>query len=131
MVVRLVGNDQIREPWLDEGLANWGAYKYLAQQGQDISSLGKNSPNTDLGRELSQMYSRQDYYLTAYTGGESFWFGLEKELGEEKVKQVLRRYLANYRFEMATTDDLLEAIRQEAHRDMEDYFNQWFASGSD
>lgn len=127
----LVGNDQVREPWLDEGLANWGAYKYLAQQGQELPRLEKNSPNTDLGRELSQMYSRQDYYLTAYTGGESFWFGLEKELGEEKVKQVLRRYLANYRFGMATTDDLLEAIRQEAHCDMEDYFNKWFASGAD
>lgn len=122
----LVGNDQIREPWLDEGLANWGAYKYLAQQGQSLPRQRPPQPNTNLARELSQMYSRQDYYLTAYTGGESFWFGLEQELGEEKVKQVLRRYLANYRFRMATTADLLQVIRQEAHCDMEDYFNQWF-----
>lgn len=122
----MVGNDQVREPWLDEGLANWGAYKYLGQNGQDITRFDSAGLNTSLNRELSQMYSRSDYYSTAYTGGESFWFGLEQELGEEKVKQVLRRYLANYRFRMATTSDLLQVIRQEAKRDMDDYFQLWF-----
>ena len=72
------------------------------------------------------MHSRNDYYSTAYTGGESFWWGLEQELGEEKVMQVLRRYLANYRFQIATSEDLLQVIRQEAHRDMQDYFADWF-----
>lgn len=118
----LVGNDQVREPWLDEGLANWGAYKYLNQQGQATKGSGR----TNLARELKDMHSRDDYYATAYTGGESFWWGLEQELGEEKVKQVLRSYLANYRFQVATTGDLLQIIQQEAQYDMQEYFNRWF-----
>lgn len=121
----MVGNDQVREPWLDEGLANWGAYKYLNHQDQqqDRRTAGARA---NLARELKEMHSRNDYYSTAYTGGESFWWGLEEELGEEKVKQVLRRYLANYRFQIATTDDLLQVIQQEAHQDMQEYFNSWF-----
>ncbi len=122
----LVGNDQVREPWLDEGLASWGAYKYLNQQDQTSKGSKAVGAETNLARELKDMYSRDDYYSTAYTGGESFWWGLEQELGEEKVKQVLRRYLANYRFQIATTEDLLRVIQQEAHRDMQDYFNRWF-----
>lgn len=122
----IVGNDQLREPWLDEGLANWGAYKYLNQQGTAVSGGKPASNPTNLARELNEMYSRNDYYSTIYTGGESFWWGLEQEIGEEKVKQVLRSYLANYRFQIATTDDLLQIIQQEAHYDMQEYFANWF-----
>lgn len=122
----MVGNDQVREPWLDEGLANWGAYKYLNQQDQTLKGSKSAGAGTNLARELKDMYSRDDYYSTAYTGGESFWWGLEQELGEEKVKQVLRRYLANYRFQIATTGDLLQVIQQEAHQDMQEYFDRWF-----
>lgn len=122
----MVGNDQVREPWLDEGLANWGAYKYLITKGQVAADAKSVSAPTNLSRELNQMYSRNDYYHTAYTGGESFWWGLEQELGEEKVKQVLRRYLANYRFQIATTEDLIQVIRQEAKYDMQEYFAGWF-----
>ncbi|MDI9479782.1 MAG: M1 family metallopeptidase [Syntrophomonadaceae bacterium] len=123
----IVGNDQLREPWLDEGLANWGAYKYLHQQGMDMSGGKSASSPTNLSRELNEMYSRNDYYSTIYSGGESFWWGLEQELGEEKVKQVLRSYLANYRFQIATTEDLLQIIQQEAHYDMQEYFADWFS----
>ena len=31
----LVGNDQLREPWLDEGLANWSAWSYLRKGWQE------------------------------------------------------------------------------------------------
>jgi aminopeptidase N len=122
-----VGNDQIREPWLDEGLANWSSYKYL----QDI--IGKKPPavkrfpdGINLGVELREIYSTREYYLTAYTGGEEFWFGLEEQLGTEKVIQVLRRYLADYRYQIATTSNLQDVIKREAHQDMDSYFYKWF-----
>ncbi len=122
----MVGNDQVKEPWLDEGLANWCAYKYLNEV-RNISLPAQTArEGVNLGRELCEMYSRQDYYMTAYTGGEAFWFGLEKELGENEVKDVLRRYLAEYRYKIASSHDLLKIIRQEAHKDMEKYFYQWF-----
>ena len=122
----MVGNDQAKEPWLDEGLANWSAYKYF----QDVEKIAPPEDvlkeGVNLGRELRDMYSRQDYYLTAYSGGEAFWFGLEEELGEDEVKGVLRRYLAEYRYKIATSQDLLKIIREEAHRDLESYFRKWF-----
>ncbi len=121
----VVGNDQIREPWLDEGLANWGAYKYLAEVGgKKITPPAEESVN--LARELSDMYSTREYYHTAYTGGESFWFGLEEELGAEKVNRVLQRYYSDYQFQIANSSNLLDTIREEAGRDMEYYFNDWF-----
>lgn len=122
----LVGNDQVREPWLDEGLANWCAYKYLQDVEKKTPPAEVMKEGVNLGRELRDMYSRQDYYLTAYYGGEAFWFGLEGELSKGELNNVLHRYLAEYRFKIASSKDLLGIIKQEAHKDMENYFYRWF-----
>lgn len=123
----MVGNDQLREPWLDEGLANWSAYKYLQDiEGKNPPAHGQINKKINLGKELRDMYSRQEYYYTAYTGGETFWFALEEEIGEETVVRVLRRYLADYRKKIATTEDLIEVIKTETGEDLEDFFQNWF-----
>lgn len=123
----MVGNDQFREPWLDEGLANWSAHKYLQKyQGQSSPDLSDYRQGIKLSKQLGQMRSTREYYRTAYDGGEAFWFGLEQELGEETVIKVLRSYLADYKFKIATTQDLLATIKKEAHKDMEYYFAKWF-----
>lgn len=125
----MVGNDQLKEPWLDEGLANWSAYKYLEKyKGKSPPPAANLKGGINLAREMCDIYSTREYYLTAYTGGEAFWFGLEKELGEETVTRVLRRYLADFRFRTATTKDLLNIIEEEAHQEMDYYFDLWFSS---
>lgn len=123
----VVGNDQLKEPWLDEGLANWSAYKYL----QDIKGLSpppgvREYQGEKLTRELKEINSARDYYNTAYYGGEAFWFGLEDELGTDQVIKVLRKYFADFRYHIATTDDLKACIKSEARQDMDAYFQRWF-----
>ncbi|HZK43057.1 MAG TPA: M1 family metallopeptidase [Syntrophomonadaceae bacterium] len=123
----MVGNDQIKEPWLDEGLANWSAYKYLQDvKGQKIATSGASIKGVKLNKELGDIYSLSEYFHTAYSGGEAFWFGLEAELGTDKVFKILNRYLATFKYKIATTADLLEIIREESGQDMEEYFARWF-----
>ncbi len=123
----LVGNDQLKEPWLDEGLASWSAYKFLGQvKGQKIPTAKDYKNTVNLAKELRDIYSTPEYYLTAYTGGEAFWFHLEAELGQEKVFQILRAYLAEYKYRIATTEDLFNLISREADQDMEEFLSKWF-----
>lgn len=123
----VVGNDQVKEPWLDEGLANWSAYKYLQErQGQAPPPEAHSKNGVKLTRELKEIYSTQEYYRTAYAGGEAFWFGLEDELGSDQVIKVLRKYYADFRYGIATTPDLKDCIKVEAHKDMNNYFKRWF-----
>lgn len=122
----LVGNDQLKEPWLDEGLANWCAIKYVtANENGKMPNLSRVGNDT-LQRELKEYRSRDDYYQSAYQNGALFWIELEKSLGEEQVNKILRRYLAEYRYKLATTDDLRNVIQKETARDMSDYFQRWF-----
>lgn len=123
----LVGNDQVREPWLDEGLANWSARHYLKNvKGINYPAGYVSCGNVNLSRPLDAMKSKADYIRTTYAGGEAFWSGLETELGEKTVIRCLRRYLADYRYRVASTDDIKECIETEAGRDMEPYFKKWF-----
>lgn len=123
----MVGNDQLKEPWLDEGLANWSAYKYLEKyRGIQTPCRNEFQDGINLAREMREIVSRQEYYRMIYSGGDAFWFALEKEMGEDTVNKVLRRYLADFRFKLATTDDLLMVIKKEARRDMSEYFHKWF-----
>lgn len=124
----MVGNNQLKEPWLDEGLANWSARQYLktVEYRSVQNQTGKQAINLEQG--LTDMGSRSNYFDTAYQGGEDFWNQLEKELGEEKVLKVLRTYLATYRFRTATTEDLRQIIYQQSRHPLESFFERWFSS---
>ena len=125
----MVGNDQLQEPWLDEGLANWSAYQFLHEmQGQALPVPAKRNKPVNLGKGLAQMHSQQDYYLTAYRGGEAFWFELEEQLVHDKVIRVLRHYLSEYKNKIAATPDLVNIIKDESDENMDDFFNRWFAA---
>jgi len=124
----MVGNDQLAEAWLDEGLANWSADEYLRECRNMTAPWKRTAKITNLNSQLNEIYSTDEYYQTIYNGGEEFWIALEEELGRETIDNVLRRYLADYKFDIAATRDLLEVIKKEAHKDMDCFFNRWFKS---
>ena len=124
----MVGNNQLQEPWLDEGLANWSARKYLEKV--EYRSVQSRSGKTlvNLEQALTEIHSKNSYLDTAYQGGESFWLQLEEELGEGQVLRVLRSYLAAYKFQTATTEDLRRMISQQSRTSMESFFEKWFTT---
>jgi hypothetical protein len=122
----MVGNDQLLEPWLDEALANWSAYEYQ-EDVQGIKGNRTGNAATRLDRRLNDISSGSEYYRIIYDGGEAFWTALEEELGQETIDHVLRRYLADYKYQIASTENLLDTIRKEARQDMDSFFADWFA----
>ena len=123
----MVGNDQKLEAWLDEGLATWSSYKYMSavenSNRPNITRFG----NYTLRRALNEYGSKENYYQEAYQNGALFWLELEQTLGEDQVQKILRRYLADYKYKIASTQDLLDVIQKETQKDMNDFFKRWFA----
>ncbi|MGE5389962.1 MAG: M1 family metallopeptidase [Deltaproteobacteria bacterium] len=123
----LVGNDQVKEPWLDEGLANWSAYKYLAAtRGMKTPASGKKIDRIYLGHELKDMKSAEDYSQIAYSGGEDFWFDLEKKVGARKLEYILKIYANDFKDNIASSEDVRTIIDQESRRDMKKFYQPWF-----
>jgi len=123
----LVGNDQVKEPWLDEGLANWSSYKFLAAtRGMKTPASGNSFDRMNLERELKDIKSAQDYSRLAYSGGEDFWFDLEKKVGGRKLDKILQRYVSDFSGSIASAEDVRTIIDQETGRDMSKFYQPWF-----
>jgi len=123
----LVGNDQLKDPWLDEGLANWSAYKYLAAtRGLKTPATGKKLERLNLKLEIKDIKSAEDYSRIVYTGGENFWFDLEKTVGARKVNTILKRYVRDFNGNIATDEDLKDIIDEESRRNMSKFYQPWF-----
>lgn len=104
----MVGNDQAREPWMDEALACYSADRYLRAAG--MGSRDHLSRPQGLGREISGFKSREDYQKTVYSGGEWFWDRMEKQMGDHKLMEALKRYARTGSGKVVTRKELFDCL---------------------
>jgi hypothetical protein len=104
----LVGNDQGRDPWLDEGLATWAEARYL---GNLSTFRGRTVPADARGRTGAPMTywnGRSSYYVGVYVQGAQAIAALGDP---DRVDCALRHYVARDAYRVARPDDLVDAVR--------------------
>jgi len=118
----VVGNNQITEPWLDEGLATYsqiifsqkargegyadGLYRSLMTNYNTYSSpIDLQTPVTDF-----ELWS--DYSAVAYGKGAAFFHNIDQKYGKEDLNKILRTYYKKYRFKNATAQDLFKIYEE-------------------
>lgn len=118
----VVGNDQIRESWLDEGLTEFSTAYFFALTGKEdyYSSFMKSVNETysewkptastlAMTAELSSL-SETDYTVLSYVKGAMLFDTLRTLVGDEKLRSALSTYYRNNAYSIATTDDLVSAF---------------------
>jgi hypothetical protein len=104
----LVGNNQAREPWLDEALASWAG----AEAGDDLQVFQSLPvPQVAGGRLGAPMTfwekNGKDYFAGVYAQGVQ---ALNTLGPPQRVACALKRYVAANTYAIATTQDALEAF---------------------
>ena len=109
----LAGNDQYRDPWLDEGLATYaesrvdGGLAY--QRGRALPAYGRGH----LGESMAY-WSRVDggtYYLSVYVGGVQALGAVADRLGGyAPLDCALRRYVHDRAYTVSRPSDLMAAF---------------------
>jgi aminopeptidase N len=119
-----VGSDQIREPWLDEALAEVAVITWLRRvEGDDHTWRMTNllddpaADHEDIFAGVNVFNSVQDYTASIYRGGASALLELRERVGSQRFDQILRTYHENNRLRLATGDDFIDAIREVAGND--------------
>ncbi len=130
-----VGNDQVREPWVDEALATytsglamaeWGLYGELRAHWERTYELGRSrNPDATPFDPLWRFPEGEGYGGIVYSGGALFFLELEEAMGKERLLSALRRYLKDYRWKLATGDDLLSILREEGGEAAEGVIRDW------
>jgi peptidase M1-like protein len=105
----LVGNDQARDPWLDEALASWAGGRVSGDLARFMSTPVPDAAGGHLGDPMTY-WNRHGgmYFAGVYAQGAQALGGSGSEAG---VRCALRRYVERNAYRIATPDDLLAALR--------------------
>jgi len=131
----LVGNDQAREPWLDEAAAQYATRLYfLDRYGEEAADSITDSwwsRWTRVERALVPVglpaaeYTAREYGAIVYGRGPLFLETLAASMGGSVFDRFLKRYVEQFGWKIARGSDFLAAAEQACGRDLDALFGAW------
>lgn len=124
-----VGNNQLEEAWLDEGLAEYSSYLFFEENPSyglraeellasakraykafyDVHSQVFGKADTSMSRKISE-FGTHEYVAVAYDKGMILFDTLREALGERRFFAGLRRYYAENAGKIASREELKSAF---------------------
>jgi len=130
-----VGSDQVAEPWLDEALATYTSGLFFEAQGRLAEVLSywqrsyqqgrERNPQARVSSPLWEFPDGAGYGGIVYSGGALFLHELRGRMGDEAFFRALRRYLTEYRWEIARGEDFLRILGAESPLPLDDLILSW------
>jgi Peptidase family M1 domain len=116
----IVGNDQFREPWLDESFASWS--DHLLYGGFGHCRTRRPYDFLPPGMRRVRLDSTMGYFRrhfgayggVVYEGGACALHSLERAIGRSRMTTFLRLLVSRFRFGVETKADLLQALAEAA-----------------
>ena len=108
-----LGNDQMREPWLDEGFADFTARWLMGIGESQCSGLEVDSPvfAWPAGRTSGGDWQSCDgYFHTVFYRGTEFLTAVRARMGKPAFTSAMRDYIADHRYGMITTRGVLDYL---------------------
>lgn len=137
----LVGNNEVKEPWLDEGLASYSEVIYIDQLygskqaaryyqlffEEEYAQIDEYLPNNHLtvNKALDEFDDEIEYSLLAYVKPTVFLETIKEEYGKETVTKILSTYFEKYKYKNATTADFLSICEAVTGDDFEAMKEKW------
>lgn len=140
----VVGNNQVLEPLLDEGLTEFSAMYYVfKKQGltalREIAAKNLNSHilfldleknlydkvDESLNRGLNDFKTGGEYSQIIYVRGSLMFYNLFELLGEKKFDKALKLYFEKNQYKTASINNLVGAFNSVAKYNLKNYFENW------
>ncbi len=138
----LLGNDQIREPWLDEATASFATALYYERayglgQGtgylSDIRAILRSHPDSTqpIGLTVDRYENDSDYCTFIQLKGTLFLEALRNKLGSNRFNAFLSSLFTQYRYGMISAEDFQETAEATCACDLQDLFDLWVYEGGE
>lgn len=134
----LVGNDQVREPWLDEGITVHLSYQFLRARYPSLYPAAWNRliqsyqagrtvwPDRPLDVTIYEFANDTHYFTILYRKAALFLEDLRQRMGDAAYTRALRRYVQTYAGRLATTGDFLAIMAAESPVEIETLVARYF-----
>ena len=123
-----LGNDQQREPWLDEGFADFSA-RYLMGIGENqCSTRPVNSEVFDWEADATtggDWTSCDGYFHAVFYRGTEFLTAVRAEMGDDTFFRAMRRWVTQNRHGFTTGSRLLGHLAASTDADLEPIFDDY------
>lgn len=135
----VVGNNEVKEPWLDEALTEYSTVLYYEHVygpeigGQMYKQMIYNpymayeatrGAGTIL-KSLDQFNDWNEYSALVYSRGAIMLKNLEAKIGRDTLQKALRFYYRQNMYKNATTSDFIKAVNRAAGVDWSGYIYKW------
>lgn len=136
---QVVHNDPVREPWLDEALAEYSMRLYMeALYGKGraagveqqrwrvpLDLLVEQEADVPLDQPVEAFANSSQYETVVYAKGALLYSKIREILGDREFRRFLSGYLDQYRYQIVTTADWLDAIRALGRPELLTLYREW------
>lgn len=145
----VVGNNETKEAWLDESLAEYStalffgdnekygvSYEEMVQTALDsyllyvdVISTIRGEVNTKMNLAVFEYKNDYEYSYMVYVKGVIMFDSLKEVVGKQKILAGLKKYYKDNKFKIATKSDFYNAFESSCHKDLENFF-EGYLNGS-
>ncbi len=136
----MVGNDEVKEPWLDEAMATYSTTRFMLEEypehgSGDLEMRKYMTVGTEvherrglfIGSPVDKFNDIGSYSQLIYQKGALMLENLEKVIGKEKMDQLLQNYFKKYQYEIATGSDFISVFSEDLGPEAKEYFENWLS----
>lgn len=148
----IVGSDEYREMFLDEGMNSYWVLQYLESKygpGAEVMQLPdyfkwfipnfsfrdsaiaryiyltKNGLDSPVIGELSSFKEPSSIFALTYGKGAAVLEMLRAQVGDKTFNKIIKRYMSEFRFKNISLEDFIMICNDETAQDMRWFFNSW------
>lgn len=136
----LVGSNQVKEAWLDEGLTTYSETIYIKEKyGKKVAEdyffdnvvAGYEYGKTYLGmdqsfnKHLEEFSGWDDYGILVYTKAAMFIEDIKVNYGEKVLYNILSDYFERFKYHNATSEDFIKVCQDITKTDMKEMVEKW------
>ncbi len=137
----LVGNNEVKEAWLDESLAEYSTALFFGNHDEynltydefvnnatssyllyvDVIQTIRGDVNTKMNLPVFEYQNDYEYSYMVYVKGVIMFDDLKKAVGEKNLIAGFKKYFENNKFKTATKSDFYSAFKAVCHSDIETF----------
>ena len=137
----VVGSNQVKEAWLDEGLTTYSESIYYSEAYGDkigVAYFNKNiregyeygrkyylGSDQNINKHLKEFSGWNEYGILVYLKGAMFINQIKEDYGEEVLYEIYEKYYSNNKFNNATTEDFIKLCEEVTGDSFDRIINEW------
>jgi uncharacterized protein YjaZ len=143
----IVGSNERNNPWMDEGINTFFAFRYEAEKYRSNSSIWDGMQadykhlstdeflnrmyrsissyfyNTPISTESTGFANKGDYGFVVYTKTAQWMHMLQQAMGKEKFDAGIKHYYNTWKFRHPYPEDFKQAMEEASDLNLDDMFN--------